>query len=102
MFVLELLDGTSNYSNFGNRIGPGGYLRWGLWTHLNIQLATELRNKALNTGSLAMALWIQVAIVLSVAKSMIVGLIKKLLPRTQLYKLKRVVYHPESNQKGIE
>ncbi|MBG7609668.1 MAG: hypothetical protein IZT55_02255, partial [Anaerolineae bacterium] len=102
MFVLELLDATSNYNNFAKRIGPGSYLHWGLRTHLNIQLAAELRNKALNTGSLAMALWIQVAIVLSVAKSMIVGLIKKLLPRTQLYKLKRVVYHPESNQKGVE
>ncbi|MBE9523906.1 MAG: hypothetical protein IMY76_02325 [Chloroflexi bacterium] len=102
MVMLELLDATANYKNFAKKTGPGDYLHWGLLTNLRIKYAVELRYRAFKAGRLGMTFWIQVAIVLRVVKSTIVELIKKILTREQLYKLKRIVYRPESNHKGVE
>jgi hypothetical protein len=96
--ALELLGATTNYDNFSSKkLTPIDYLRWGVFTHLNPGIVSNLRDRAFRQKRIGMGLWIQAAIALQVIKSTMVKILKSSLSQEQLYYLKRKKYRPESN-----
>lgn len=98
--ILSILNALPNYHNFSQKLSPGAYLRWGLFTHLNVRHAGLIRNRAFEYRRFGMAFMIQVAIILSILKDFSVRLFKRMLSKDQLYWLKRRVYQPESTVEG--
>jgi len=100
MTVLEILNSLENYRNFSHKLSMGDYIRWGLFTHLNIRHARDIRGHAWKARKYKMAIFIQVAIILRKVNKFFVSLIKGILTKEQLYRIKRKVYKPESDNPG--
>jgi len=76
---------------------PISYLHWGMLNNLDPLTARELRKSALISGRVGMALGIHVAIIIDAITGGAIKLLKNFFSRDQLYRLKRVIYQPESN-----
>ncbi len=97
MILLEQFDALPNYNNFSSKLMPKDYLRWGALTHLNLDIAITARNRAFQNGRIAMAFWMQTAILLRIFSKLLVASVKKLISKERLYRLKRIIYKPETD-----
>ncbi len=97
MIQLELFEASHHYQNFSKKMTFQRYLHWGLLHLINPRLASELRSSALSSGKLGMVLGIQMAIIISMTTNWGLKAVKYFLSHDQLYRLKRVVYQPETS-----
>lgn len=98
--ILSIYNALPNYKNFDQRLSVFSYLRWGLMTLLDPDQAGPIRHQAWKSGRYGMAFMIQLAIVLRVIKKGLFQFLKGMIPREQLYRIKRKVFMPESNEIG--
>ena len=97
IILFELTKVRHHYNNFGKNMTPISYLHWGMLNNLDPLTARELRKSALISGRVGMALGIHVAIIIDAITGGAIKLLKNFFSRDQLYRLKRVIYQPESN-----
>ncbi|KPL07092.1 hypothetical protein AMJ86_05915 [bacterium SM23_57] len=100
MTILAILDSLQKYNNFSQKLTIRDYIRWGLFTHLNVRHARDIRDKAMETRKYKMAFLIQVAIILRRIKQFTLRFFKGMLSEEQLYRIKRHVYKPDSDVLG--
>ncbi len=96
MTILEILDSIQKYNNFTQKLTTLDYLRWGLFTHLNIRHARDIQNKAIEARKYKMIILIMVAIILRKIKKIFLRVFMGMLSREQIYRIKRKVFKPES------
>ena len=96
MVLLEILQARDKYQNLSGKMNVFRYVHWGVLNQLDPLTARELRDNAFRSGRIGMAMGIQLAIILDIFSNRMTRLLKRLLSNDQLYKIKRVVFKPES------
>ena len=97
MVLLEILEAREKYQNFSKNMNFFKYVHWGLLNQLDPLTARELRDNAFRSGRIVMAMGIQLAIILDIFSNRMARLLKRLLSQDQLYRIKQVIFKPESN-----
>ena len=101
MAALSVLDALPMYSTFAAKLSLRDYFRWGFQTHMNLVLARDIRMRAWKCGKMSLFIGIWIAITINIIVKNAVKITKFFLPRDNLYRLKRFLFKPESNESGV-
>ena len=71
-------------------------------TRMNIARSNEIRKKAQKSGKIGLALGIWMAISINVVLKMVIRAVKFFLPPKILYRIKRNLFKPQSNETGVQ
>lgn len=102
MVSLSILNALPKYVTFDPKLSLRDYFHWGIQTHMDIGMARDNRNRALKVGKIGLGLRVELAILINSAVKMAVRTMKFFIPRKVLYRLKRNIFKPESDQAGIQ
>jgi hypothetical protein len=101
MAALSVLNALPMYSTFAAKLSLGDYFRWGFQTHMNLGLARDICKRAWKGGKKDISMGIWIAISINLVERTMVKIIKLFLPRENLYRIKRFLFKPESNESGV-
>ena len=102
MAALSVLNALPMYSTFAAKLSLGDYFRWGFQTHMNLGLARDIRNRAWKCGKKGISIGTWIAISIHIAIKTVVLIVKLLLPGETLYRIKRSLFKPESNELRVK
>jgi hypothetical protein len=101
MAALTILNALPKYTTFAPKLYWRDYLRWGIQTHMSLMFARDICKRAWKTGKIDLALGTWIAISINTVVKFALKTIKAFLPPKNLYRIKRMLFKPESDDTGI-
>jgi hypothetical protein len=100
MSTLHILNAADKYSTLNPKLTPIDFFRWGLQTHVDLEMAADIRKQAWKRGKIGMALGVWMVMAIHPVVKIGIKIVKFLLPRRIIYRIKRTHYQPEANQQS--
>jgi len=102
MAALTILDALPKYSTFAPKLTWRDYFLWGIQTHMSRMFARDICKRAWKIGKIDLAFGTWIAISINIVVKSAVKTIKLFLPQQTLYRIKRFLLKPESDDMGIK
>jgi hypothetical protein len=95
MTALAVLNTLSRYSTFSSKLYLRDYFRWGIQTHMNLDIASDISQRAWKSGKVGLALGTWLSISINSMVKIALKFLKLLVPQKILYQIKSKLLKPE-------